>query len=154
MPLKVSGIPTVTFESMRTGGVDAHGMAPVLRPSDGGANPCRHCLQLIAAGEPMLILAYRPFANLQPYAEVGPVFLHAATCVRYCGERFPGWFHRMDPAIVRGYDDRDWIRYETGDVVPGAELADRCDRILAHQQVAYVHVRSKFNCFQCRVERA
>ena len=27
-------------------------------------------------------------------------------------------------------------------------------RILADPTVAYVHVRSKFNCFQCRVDRA
>jgi hypothetical protein len=54
---------------------------------------------------------------------------------------------------VRGYGHDDWIRYETGNVVPGGELTNECKKILANDEVAYVHIRSKFNCFQCRVER-
>jgi hypothetical protein len=60
----------------------------------------------------------------------------------------------MDPAIIRGYGSADWIRYETGDVVSGKELAAACDRILADATIASVHIRSKYNCFQCRVDRA
>jgi hypothetical protein len=56
-------------------------------------------------------------------------------------------------AIVRGYDGDDWIRYDTGDVVRGPDIADACRTILADPTVAYVHVRSKFNCFQCRADR-
>jgi hypothetical protein len=59
----------------------------------------------------------------------------------------------MAPALVRGYDANDWIVYETGSVVDGPELEAACRRILANDAVAYVHIRSKFNCFQCRVER-
>jgi hypothetical protein len=66
----------------------------------------------------------------------------------------PAWFDFMDPAIVRGYDGEDWIRYDTGDVVRGPVIADACRTILADPTVAYVHVRSKFNCFQCRIDRA
>jgi hypothetical protein len=60
----------------------------------------------------------------------------------------------MDPAIIRGYGSDDWIRYDTGHVVAGPELDAACRRILADDTVAYVHIRSKFNCFQCRVDRA
>jgi len=35
----------------------------------------------------------------------------------------------------------------------GRELTGACRAILADRSVAYVHVRSKFNCFQCRVDR-
>ena len=59
----------------------------------------------------------------------------------------------MDPALVRGYDSNDWICYETGAVVAGRDLAAYCAEILANPKVSYVHVRSKFNCFQCRVDR-
>ena len=75
-------------------------------------------------------------------------------CERYASDRLPGWFAFMDPAIVRGYGGDDWIRYETGEVVPGAALDAACRRILADASIAYVHIRSKFNCFQCRVDRA
>jgi hypothetical protein len=39
-------------------------------------------------------------------------------------------------------------------VVAGSDLAAECVRILTDADVAYVHIRSKFNCFQCRVDRA
>ena len=108
---------------------------------------------LIADGEDKLVLAYRPFDDPQPYAEIGPIFLHAADCERYDGDRLPDWFVFLDPAVVRGYDEDHWIRYDTGDVVAGSELDARCRAILADESVAYVQVRSKFSCFQCRVDR-
>lgn len=152
--LIVRGIPTAHAQALRRGDPDAHGQAPLAQPSSGPANPCRHCLQLIAPGDTKLVLAYRPFDAAQPYAETGPIFLHQADCERYEAEALPAWFAYLSPALVRGYDARDWIVYETGRVLPGAELAQACRDILARDDVAYVHIRSKFNCFQCRVERA
>jgi Protein of unknown function (DUF1203) len=154
MKLRVSGIPTEFVREVRRGGVDANSQPAVLRRAEGGANPCRHCLGLIAAGEEKLVLSYRPFPGLQPYAETGPIFLHAQECDRYEGESLPAWFAYLQPAIVRGYDDQDWIVYETGKVISGMELDKECRLILERPDVAYVHIRSKFNCFQCRVDRA
>jgi len=154
MELVVRGIETAEFERIRAGGPDAYGQAALVRAAEGPANPCRHCLGLIAEGDGKLVLAYRPFATAQPYAETGPIFLHERSCRRYQSDVLPDWFVFLDPAIIRGYDRDDWIRYDTGDVVRGPELADACRRILADETVAYVHVRSKYNCFQCRVDRA
>jgi hypothetical protein len=154
MPIAVRGISTDEVQHLRAGGADAHGQPAVTRVAEGLANPCRHCLDLIAPGDEKLVLAYRPFPAPQPYAEVGPIFLHKASCERYERDALPAWFAFMDPAIVRGYGGDDWIRYETGDVVPGKELAAACTRILADPTIAYVHIRSKYNCFQCRVDRA
>ena len=154
MTLRIQGIPTDDVRRLRDGGPDANGQPPLVRVAEGVANPCRHCLGLIAEGDDKLVLSYRPFDRPQPYAETGPIFLHRAECPRYDGEAVPAWFDFMDPAIVRGYDGEDWIRYDTGDVVHGPEIAAACRTILADPTVAYVHVRSKFNCFQCRVDRA
>jgi hypothetical protein len=154
MPLAVRGIPTEEVQRLRAGGPDAHGQPPLTRTAEGLANPCRHCLDLIAPGDEKLVLAYRPFAAPQPYAEVGPIFLHKASCERYDRDALPAWFAFMDPAIIRGYDGDDWIRYDTGQVVAGPQIDATCRQILADASVAYVHVRSKFNCFQCRVDRA
>jgi len=153
MTLHVRGIPTEDATRLRQGGVDANGQTPHLIKAQGGANPCRHCLGLIAEGEPMLVLSYRPFAAAQPYAESGPIFLHQAACGRYDSAELPGWFQFMDPAVIRGYGANDWIRYDTGNVVRGADLAHAAASILEDESVAYVHIRSKFGCFQCRVER-
>lgn len=154
MGFVVRGIETAYANAIRHGGSDANGQPAVRTVARGGANPCRHCLGLIAENAPKLVLGYRPFSRLQPYAEVGPIFLHAEACEHYEGDQLPAWFAYLQPAIVRGYGQDDWIRYETGNVVPGNELAGVCEEILRNPEVAYVHIRSKYNCFQCRVDRA
>ena len=153
MRLKIRGIASEEVDRIRRGAPDANGQPALTRIAEGVANPCRHCLGLIAEGDEKLVLAYRPFEALQPYAETGPIFLHKGSCARYDGDALPGWFAFLDPAIVRGYGGDDWIRYETGDVVRGAELARACRQILVDDAIAYVHIRSKYNCFQCRVDR-
>ena len=153
MDLVVRGIETEEFERIRRGDPDANGQRPLVRVAEGLANPCRHCLQLIDEGDDKLVLSYRPFDGIQPYAETGPIFLHARACARYDSDRLPAWFDFLDPAIVRGYGADHWIRYDTGTVVAGPQIDATCRRILADASVAYVHVRSKFNCFQCRVDR-
>lgn len=79
-------------------------------------------LELIAEGESMLILAHRPFDEVQPYAEIWPIFLHKESCVHYDSAQLPDWFAFLEPAIIRGYGENNWIRYDTGKVVPGTEL--------------------------------
>jgi hypothetical protein len=155
MNIRVQGIPTEHYNRLRRGLPDANAQPPLVRTAEGPANPCRHCLGLIAHGEPKLVLSYRPFDGpAQPYAETGPIFLHDADCARYDSAAMPAWFAFLDPAAIRGYDAHDWIRYETGAIVRGAELAAAAAEILADPDIAYVHVRSKYGCFQCRVDRA
>jgi hypothetical protein len=154
MDLIVRGLETEEVARIRRGAPDANGQPALARIAEGVANPCRHCLDLIAEGDAKLVLSYRPFDTVQPYAETGPIFLHARACTRYESDRLPSWFDFLDPAIVRGYDGADWIRYDTGQVVAGPQIDATCRQILADPSVAYVHVRSRFNCFQCRVDRA
>ena len=80
--------------------------------------------------------------------------MHRGACERYRSDRVPDWFTFLDPAAVRGYDARGWIRYDTGQIVRGPEIETTCRTILADPTIATVHVRSKFGCFQCRVDRA
>jgi len=153
MGFVVRGIETGYVNAIRHGGNDANGQPAVRAVAHGASNPCRHCLNFIAEGDQKLVLAHRPFDHLQPYAELGPIFLHADVCERYESNSLPAWFAYLQPAIIRGYGQDDWIRYETGTVVPGSQLAGMCDEILSNPEVAYVHIRSKYNCFQCRVDR-
>lgn len=76
--IRFIAMPTADVRGFQAGASDAYGMAPERRISDGGGIPCRHCLDDVAEGEAYLILAHRPFPELQPYAETGPIFLHAA----------------------------------------------------------------------------
>ena len=70
-------MPTEQARAYQSGGTDAYGMVPERRVSDGDGVPCRHCLQMVPAGAPYLVLAHRPFPALQPSAETGPVFVCA-----------------------------------------------------------------------------
>ncbi len=75
--LQFIAMPTEIARALQSGSLDANGQLCETHVSDGAGNPCRHCLKEIPEGAAMLVLAYRPFDQLPPYAETGPVF-----CVR------------------------------------------------------------------------
>jgi hypothetical protein len=92
-----------TARDFRNGLPDAHGQPPERHVSDGSGVPCRHCLTDVAAGEPYLILAWRPFSGPQPYAETGPIFLHAEDCQRHDkAAGMPEMFHKRERFLLRG----------------------------------------------------
>ena len=133
---------------------DAYGNPPERRISDGNYVPCRHCLRTVAKGEPYLVLAFRPFRSLQPYAETGPIFLHGEACEHGVSRGDLPDILSSPQYILRGYDADERIVYGTGSVVPTMELLERTGHILADERVAFVHIRSaQNNCFQCRAER-
>lgn len=149
-------LETETARHYQNGGLDANGHKPETRVSDGGSIPCRHCLQHVAKGDEFLVLAHRPFPAPQPYAETGPIFLHAKECARYGREQaVPEMFLGWERIMLRGYDRDDRIVYSTGTVVGTDEIETTADRILENPDVVFVHARSASNnCFQCRIEPA
>lgn len=149
--MRFVALPTDIVRHYQSGGADANGQVPERVVSDGGGNPCRHCLAMIPEGAGMLVLAHRPFPAPQPYAEVGPIFLCADRCAVGGGAALPGMLAASD-YIVRGYGVDDRIVYGTGGVVATAAIPDRAARLLADPRVAYLHVRSaRNNCYQCRI---
>ena len=146
-------ISTEVVRAYQAGGADANGQVPERKVSDGGGNPCRHCLQMIPEGAEMLVLAHRPFPAPQPYAELGPIFLCADACKAGGGEALPDVLAAPD-YIVRGYSADDRIVYGTGGVVATGAIPERAEALLADPRVAYVHVRSaRNNCYQLRIDR-
>ena len=151
--LNYSGMPSAVAEAYRAGLPDANGQVPERHVSTDGSEPCRHCLGKVAAGEAYLVLGYRPFPAPQPYAETGPVFIHAEACPAPDG-RFPERERSGDGRILRGYGANDRIVYGTGTVVGAGEIEAEAERILERADVAYVHMRSATNnCFTLRIDR-
>jgi hypothetical protein len=147
-------MPTEEALALQAGGPDAHGQKPERQISDGDGVPCRHCLTRVAKGEPYLVLAYKPFASDQPYAETGPVFIHADACRRFEGEAVPEILTERPEFVVRGYDARNRIVYESCTIVPGNRILEDAERLLEMPHVEYLHVRARTStCYQCRVER-
>ena len=104
----------------------------------------------------MLILAYRPFDDVNPYAETGPIFLCAEDCKRHAGGAdLPPVLTSSPDYLIKGYTDQNRILYGTGAVVPTHDMQDRIAAIFENPDVAYVHIRSaRNNCYQARVDRS
>lgn len=155
MPVRFLPLTTEEARGYQAGEPDANGLAPEKQTSDGGGNPCRHCLTEIPEGEQMLVLAFSPFPQRQPYAECGPIFLCARQCDRHpvsmvLPEMFRGW----KQALIRGYTAQHRIRYGTGQVLNMQHVVPAADQIFSDPDVEYIHLRSaSYNCYQCRIER-
>ena len=156
MPIKFQALPTDQVRELQAGGFDANEIVAETKVSDGNGNPCRHCLTEIGQGKEMLVLAYRPFASPQPYAEVGPIFLCAEQCKRHPHTNvLPNMFRNWERILVRGYTSDHRIQYGTGQVIDMNAVEQVAEQIFADKKVAYVHMRSASNnCYQCRIERA
>lgn len=153
MTIRFEAMPSTDAEHLWNGGSDAYGFLPETRISDGPGHPCRHCLGNIDESETVLVLAYRPFPALQPYAETGPIFLHAKPCRRYQAEEIqPPVLETSRDYILRGYGSDDRIVYGTGKVTLKEEVQTYATDLLARDDITYVHVRSaRNNCYQCRI---
>ncbi len=156
MKLNYESVDSDLVRALRAGGPDANGQ-PAERGaiSDGHGTPCRHCLGHVPAGGEYLILAHRPFPELQPYAECGPIFLCAEDCKAFEGEGVPAILSVSPDFHLKGYSADCRIVYGTGKVVPNGEIAAYATELLSSPGIAFVDARSaRNNCFQLRIRRA
>ncbi|KIC38616.1 hypothetical protein RA27_19515 [Ruegeria sp. ANG-R] len=153
---RISALSTKQVQAYRAGAPDSYGNPPERAISDGGGNPCRHCLKHIPAGKEMLVLAHRPFPETQPYAETGPIFLCADPCARFeDDEMLPEALTDSPDYLIKGYGPDDRIVYGTGIITPQAQLHEAADNIFSRADVTYIHVRSaRNNCYHARIDRA
>jgi len=153
--VRFKAMATNTVAAYQAGALDANGQQPERHVSNGDGVPCRHCLSDVAEGDPYLILAHRPFPQTHPYAEVGPIFLHADGCNRYTEEsNLPDMFLERDRFLIRGYGKDDRIVYGTGRTVATDDMEMAAAALFGQPDIAYIHVRSgSYNCYQCRIER-
>lgn len=155
MTIRFVALDPDLVRSWQQGGPDANGQSPERQVSDGVGVPCRLTMKMIGKDEPYLVLAHRPFPGPQPYAEVGPIFVHAEAETPGGGTDELPEFLKSPRYIVRGYDERDRIVYGTGAIVATAEIPSAAERTFENQKVRYLHVRSATNnCYHCRIERA
>jgi hypothetical protein len=155
MSIRFVALETTLVRSLQAGGADANGQTPERQVSPGAGIPCRHCLEPVAAGSPFLVLSHRPFPAPQPYAEQGPIFLHAEPCKRHLpGSEVPVML-QSEQYLVRGYDRADRIVYGSGRIVPTGDIPAAAEAMFEDPRIAYIHVRSASNnCYQCRIDRA
>ena len=153
--IRFVALPTPVARAYQSGAADAYGMPPEKKIANSVGLPCRHCLEDVEKGEGYLVLAHRPFSFAQPYAEIGPIVLHARECSRHPEtDATPEVFLKRQQMAVRGYDKDERIVYGTAQIVPTSKIAEVATEILGRPEVASVHLRSgTTTCFQCLVER-
>ena len=154
MSFKYIAVVTNQVQRLRAGAPDANDQRPEVSVSDGDGNPCRHCLREVEGSKPMLVLAHRPFREVQPYAEVGPIFLCAEDCTRHPEMGGVPELYRDREMLIRGYGYDERIIYGTGKVINMAALDEEARRLFEHNELSFIHVRSSTNnCYHFRIER-
>ena len=146
-------IPTETTERWRASGVDDHGNT-LRRMTSGGTYPCRHCLQLGAAGDAMLLGSYNLPGPRGIYWTPSPIFIHATPCERYdAADEVPA-IVRSSLVSVRAYDADEMCLYDLGQAVDGTEVAPHLRRAITDPRTRFVNIHTaKPGCMLCRVER-
>lgn len=155
MSIKFIALASEEVTQLQNGKPDAYGLSPERTTSDGDGNPCRHCLEHVPNGAPMLILAYCPFPAPQPYAETGPIFLCGETCQRYDENNgTPPVLPAGKNILIKGYGSDDRIKYGSGKIIDAAHIKDEASTLFTDPTIAYIHVRSATNnCYTLRIER-
>ena len=144
-------IPAATLQQIRAAGVDEADNGLTAQVDHQGGNPLRCCMRESAPGERVLLIAFTPPGTRGPYAERGPVFIHAEPCGGYLTtDRYPpGLRHRQQ--VVRAYD-RDGRIADGVLVTDGQHAMNVIGELLARPGVALVHLRNVgYGCYNFAV---
>ena len=150
---RVAALPAAELQRIRERGVDDFGNAVEPFTTTEAGAPLRCCLRDAEAGERIALIAYRPSPVPGPYAEVGPVFVHAEACEGYADEdRYPQGF-RSRNQLLRAYDERG--RQVENVIVDGAAAERGITALLERPDVAFLHSRNVLaGCYMFTVRPA
>ena len=142
------------LDRIRARRVDDFGNAFVATVNtDEGGTPLRCCLREAAVGEQVALIAYRPALVGGPYAEVGPVFVHAERCEGYREtDNYPAEFrHRQ--LLLRAYDAQG--HQVDNRIVEGEDAEEAIAEVFDRPEVAYLNARNVMaGCFMFEISRA
>ena len=152
--LQVSAIDPARLDKIRADGHDGSGRPLAPFPA-AGWEPLRCCLALAPAGESILLVSYTPFTVASPWAETGPVFVHAERCPGYpVADELPAAL-RTGPRVLRTYHADGSLDYADITVVgEGTDIEEALVDLLGRPEVDVVHVRAlAAQCFTYAVTR-
>jgi hypothetical protein len=114
--------------------------------------PCRSCLRISKEPEDLILLSYQPLPDTNPYAEIGPIFIHAHECEPYRSHEFPADFLERE-LVVRAYG-HDGRIVDAVIAAPGEGQAAAA-AFFVDERIAEVHVRHRsYTCYDFKVVRA
>ena len=137
-------ITTETAARFRRTGLDDNGnqLRRLVATAEGGF-PCRHCLELGAPGETMLLGSYNLPRPRGIYWTPSPIFVHERECARAeAGNVVPPIVQRNGLVSVRAYDAADQCIYDLGHVCAGDEVDAPLARALGDERTAFVNIHT------------
>ncbi len=150
----VSAIRPSDLERIRSRGVDDFGnpLELTINQHESGT-PLRCCLRDAAIGEPVTLIAYQPADRGGPYAEVGPVFIHAEPCSGYLQtDAYPEGFRRRRQ-LFRAYGPTG--RQVHNQIVEPGDQEAVIEDLMSRADVDFIHSRNVLaGCYMFAVERA
>jgi hypothetical protein len=154
IPIRVVAIPTEVADAVRRTHKDPRYGHPAHTEIAGEGAPCRHCLQIIAAGsEKATLFTYDAFEGLEALPLPGPVYIHAQACERYPENAgFPPAL-RNSPRTLNAY--ARGRRLVAAEYVEDGNVDAGVGKLFARTDVDYIHARStSAGCYTFRIERA
>jgi Protein of unknown function (DUF1203) len=158
---RVHAIPPSALAEIRLAGHDRFGneLTPIVDAE--GGSPLRCCLRRSTPGEELYLIAYRPFSRPGPYAEAGPVFVHASPCPGYReNDAYPAGYRDWPTMVFRPYRrhaelDCDAIAYDAIQMGDGGTAETLIGAIFADPTIDFIHTRNVYaGCFMFSITRA
>ncbi|HKH87255.1 MAG TPA: DUF1203 domain-containing protein [Acidimicrobiales bacterium] len=149
----VEAIAAADLDRIRAAGVDDFGNPMNPSVDEAGGSPLRCCLRDSTPSERIALIALRPFPWPGPYAEAGPVFIHAEACAGYTEPyRYPeGFAHRRQ--LLRAYD-HDRRICDAMQATDGQQAERILSWLLSRPEVDFVHSRNvEWGCYMFAVRR-
>jgi hypothetical protein len=152
---RVTPIPAGVLERIRAAGHDDFGNPLVPVTSEEGGEPMRCCLQRAAPGDRLGLIAYRPFARPGPFAESGPVFIHAEACAGYASTgSYPPGYRDWPTMVFRPYHYDGSIAYDAIALGDGAGAEALIASMLADPAIEFIHTRNVYaGCYMFCIGR-
>ena len=157
---RVHAIPSLMLAEIRLAGHDEFGneLTPIV--DDEGGAPLRCCLRRSTPGEQVYLIAYRPFTAPGPYAEAGPVFVHASPCPGYReASAYPAGYRDWPTMVFRPYRHHaglncDAIAYDAIQTGEGPTAESLISSIFADPTIKFIHTRNVHaGCFMFAITR-
>ncbi len=151
---QVTALPAEDLDRIRSRGVDDFGNELVVQiEQDETGTPLRCCLREAHRGERFILIAWQPADIGGPYAEVGPVFVHADPCAGYAEtESYPAGF-RGRRQLFRAYDANG--NQVDNQIVDGRHAEAVLAGLFERADVSYIHSRNVLaGCYMFAISRA
>jgi hypothetical protein len=115
--------------------------------------PCRVSLTDADIGDELLLLPFEHQPASSPYKSSGPIYVRKAAVPARVDACVVPDYVRTRLISVRAYDAGHLMTDAT--VCPGTEVSTAIQKMLAGDQVAYIHLHNaNRGCFSCAVVRA